>query len=119
MAFTLPGMARAGSPLMVRASEMFSKPVSVSNRFESWKMKPKSSRRNFASWRFDMPVISRPPTMMCPLVTVSMVETQFRSVVLPEPEGPMMPTNSPAATSKRRVVDHTGLPSAKIRSTKR
>ena len=70
MAFTLPGMARAGSPLMVRASEMFSKPVSVSSRFESWKMKPKSSRRNFASWRFDMPVISRPPTMMCPLVTV-------------------------------------------------
>ena len=100
MAFTLPGMARAGSPLMVRASEVFSKPVSVSSRFESWKMKPRSSRRNFANWRFDMPVISRPPTMMCPLVTVSMVETQFKSVVLPEPEGPMMPTNSPAATSK-------------------
>ena len=114
MAFTLPGMLRAGSPLMVSASEMFSKPVRVSSRLESWKMKPKSSRRNFASWRRDMPVMSRPPTMMWPLVTVSMVDTQFSSVVLPEPEGPMMPTNSPAATSKetpaRAWVTESRLP---------
>ena len=61
-----------------------------------------------------MPVMSRPPTMMWPLVTESMVETQFRSVVLPEPEGPMMPTNSPAATSKltpaRAWVTESRLP---------
>ena len=37
---------------------------------------------------------------MWPLVTVSMVATQLSSVVLPEPEGPMMPTNSPGITSK-------------------
>ncbi len=43
---------------------------------------------------------SRPSTRMWPLVTVSMVATQFRSVVLPEPDGPMMPTNSPGITSK-------------------
>ena len=85
---------------MVSASAMFSKPVSVSSRLESWKMKPRSSRRNFANARERRPVMSRPSTRMCPLVTVSMVATQFSSVVLPEPDGPMMPTNSPGATSK-------------------
>ena len=85
---------------MVSASAMFSMPLSVSSRLKSWKMKPSSSRRNFASARFDREVMSWPSTMIWPLVTLSMVETQFRSVVLPLPEGPMTPTNSPGATSK-------------------
>ena len=70
-------------------------------------MKPRSSRRNFASARERRPVTSRPSTRMCPLVTVSMVATQFRSVVLPEPDGPMMPTNSPGITSK--LMSRTAL----------
>ena len=37
--------------------------------------------------------------MMFPLVTVSMVEMQFRSVLLPEPDGPITPTNSPLQIS--------------------
>ena len=79
---------------------MFSKPVSVSSRLESWKMKPRSSRRKRESARARRDVTSRPSTRMWPLVTVSMVATQFRSVVLPDPDGPMIPTNSPGMTSK-------------------
>ena len=37
--------------------------------------------------------------MMFPLVTVSMVEMQFKSVLLPEPDGPITPTNSPLQMS--------------------
>ena len=37
--------------------------------------------------------------MMFPLVTVSMVEMQFKSVLLPEPDGPITPTNSPSQMS--------------------
>ena len=33
-------------------------------------------------------------------VTLSMVESMFKSVVLPEPEDPMTPTNSPCSTWK-------------------
>ena len=43
--------------------------------------------------------MSSPFTSTLPLVTASIVETQLSSVDLPEPEAPMMPTNSPAATS--------------------
>ena len=77
---------------------MFSKPVSVSIRLESWKMKPSSSRRNFASSALRRRVMSRPPSVMAPDVTESMVATQFSSVDLPEPDGPMMATNSPLRT---------------------
>ncbi len=68
MASILAGMFAGDSCLMVRASAMFSKPLRVSSRLASWKMKPRSSRRNFASWRFEAPVMSRPPTRMLPPV---------------------------------------------------
>ena len=38
--------------------------------------------------------------MIFPLVTVSMVEMQLSRVVLPEPEAPMIPKNSPFSTEK-------------------
>ena len=37
---------------------------------------------------------------MCPDVTLSIVEIQFKRVVFPEPEAPMIATNSPLSTSK-------------------
>ena len=43
-------------------------------------------------------VTSAPLTSTFPLVTASMVDTQLSSVDLPEPEAPMMPTNSPRIT---------------------
>ena len=96
---TFARTASAFSPLMVRARAMFSKPVSVSSRLASWKMKPRSSRRNFDNWRLRSCVMSSPLRMMFPLVTVSMVEMQFKSVLLPEPDGPITPTNSPSQMS--------------------
>lgn len=85
---------------MVRAKAMFSNPVIVSKRLESWKMNPRSSRRNRASWRLFIPVMSRPPITMRPDVARSIVAMQLSSVVLPDPDGPMMATNSPDSTSK-------------------
>ena len=37
---------------------------------------------------------------MWPALTVSMVEIQLSRVVLPEPEAPMIPKNSPSSTVK-------------------
>ena len=47
-----------------------------------------------------MDVTSTPRTKTWPLVAESIVETQLSSVDLPEPEAPMMATNSPSLTSK-------------------
>ena len=93
-------MLAGRAPLMVSASAMFSMPVSVSSRLESWKMKPSSSRRKALSLFFDMVVMSLPLMSMRPAEGRSMVEMQLSIVVLPEPDGPMMATNSPRATSK-------------------
>ena len=97
---TRGSISRTGAFWMVSASAMFSYAVSVSSRFESWKMKPRSSRRNFASSLPASAVTSRPPTTMVPLDGLSMVARQFSSVDLPDPLGPMMPVNSPHATAK-------------------
>lgn len=62
-------------------------------------MKPKSSLLNlFKSFSFSF-VMSVPPTKICPAVTLSIVDMQFSNVVLPEPEEPMIATNSPFSTS--------------------
>ena len=49
-------------------------------------------------------VRSVPSTVMVPPVDRSMVEMQFKRVVLPEPEAPMMPVNSPSSTVKLRSL---------------
>ena len=85
---------------MVSARAMFSRTVNVSSRFESWKTNPSSSRRKRESSLEESVVISRPATRMEPLVTTSIVDMQFKSVDLPEPDGPMIPTNSPSSTKK-------------------
>ena len=45
-----------------------------------------------------MAVISRPPIWTLPSVAKSMQPITFKSVVLPEPEGPTMLMNSPDST---------------------
>ena len=97
---TRASISRAGIFWMVSASAMFSYAVSVSSRLESWKMKPSSSRLNRASSLPASDPTSRPPIWMLPLVGASMVARQLSSVDLPDPLGPMMPVNSPAATAK-------------------
>ena len=79
---------------------MFSPMVRVSRRLKSWKMKPRFSRRNLASSLGRSRVMSCPSRRMAPALTVSMVEMQLSRVVLPEPEAPMIPKNSPFSTEK-------------------
>ena len=75
---------------MVSARAMFSRTVNVSSKFESWKTNPSSSRRKRESSLDESVVMSRPATRMEPLVTTSIVDMQFKSVDLPEPDGPMI-----------------------------
>ncbi|VWL90074.1 Uncharacterised protein [Collinsella intestinalis] len=63
-------------------------------------MKPSCSRRKRVSLACFMRVTSAPLMTTLPLVTVSMVDTQLSRVDLPDPEAPMMPTNSPLSTAK-------------------
>ena len=79
---------------------MFSSRVRVSSRLKSWNTKPSRSRRNRASSRSGSSAMFSPSSRMLPALTVSMVEMQLRSVVLPLPEAPMMAMNSPFATEK-------------------
>ena len=85
---------------MDRARAMFSKAVRVSSRLQSWKMKPRRSRRNRVRALPRIRVSSCPSMTMEPEVGLSMVDTQFNKVVLPEPEGPMIPTYSPSWTDR-------------------
>ena len=97
---TRPGISRAGALTMDRDRAMFSKAVRVSSRLQSWKMNPSRSRRNRASSRPRRPVSSRPSMTMEPDVGRSMVAIQLSRVVLPEPEGPITPTNSPCSRDR-------------------
>ena len=44
--------------------------------------------------------MSSPLIIICPDVTLSIVDIVFNSVVFPEPLAPIIPTNSPLFTSK-------------------
>ena len=81
---------------------MFSKAVRVSSRLQSWKTKPSRSRRKRERALPRRAVTSVPSTVMVPEEGRSMVDTQFKRVVLPEPDAPITPTNSPGSTSKLR-----------------
>ena len=88
-------------------------------------MNPRSLRRKRESCAPRSRVTSRPPSMIFPEVTGSIVATQFRSVLFPDPEGPMMATNSPVSmaseTSSRAVVMESlfpnSLPTCSMEST--
>ena len=63
-------------------------------------MNPSSSLLNFSKVLPLSLVISFPFNNIFPVVTVSIVEIQFRSVVLPLPDAPIIPTKSPFSTLK-------------------
>src|SRR6266699_1396137 len=60
---------------------------------------PTSSARYFAARLIDKHAISRPVTTISPWSGRSSPATRLRSVVLPEPDGPLSRTNSPSPTS--------------------
>ena len=100
MAIMRAEISPAGTRPMVRGSAMFSRQVSVSSRLEFWKTKPSSSRRKSAKARDFSFVTSCPLIKTVPEVGASMVAMQLSSVVLPEPDAPMMPTKSPFSADR-------------------
>ena len=60
-------------------------------------------------------VMSMPPTAASPLSGLSMPAMRLSSVLLPEPDGPISATKSPAAMSKLMSVQHRhDLPAAAV-----
>ena len=64
-------------PEIERASEIFSCAVSVSSKLKSWKINPNFLRLKADSFFPRNSVISFPSTIICPLVTESIVDMQF------------------------------------------
>ena len=72
----------------------------VSRRLKSWKTKPRLSRRK-AEISFSPRVqMLRMFRKISPLVGLSSPANMFKSVVLPEPDSPIMAVNSPCSTVK-------------------
>ena len=78
-----------------------------SARKNCWNTKPIRVARSAASSRSESRSTSRPVTRTCPELGRSKVPIRCNSVVLPDPDGPTMPTSSPWSTAKetpRRAV---------------
>ncbi len=86
-------------PAMSSGSVMFSRAVSVGTRLNAWKTNPTLSRRSSVSRLSFSSVRSTSPTKTCPLVGVSRPARQCSNVDFPDPDGPMIAVNSPAARS--------------------
>ena len=78
---------------------MFSSAVSVASRLKLWKMKPILSRRSCVSFFSLSRVISTPSMLTRPPVGWSRPARMCMSVLLPEPDGPMMAVSRPSVMS--------------------
>ena len=73
---------------------MFSRAVSDGIRLYCWKMNPSRSRRSRVSWFLFSFEMSVSPMNAAPEVSRSSPATHCISVLLPDPEGPMIAVNS-------------------------
>ena len=78
---------------------MFSAAVSVGSRLNVWKMKPILSRRNCVRARSLSVVISCPSIQTLPAVGRSRPARMCMSVLLPDPDGPMIAVYAPRCRS--------------------
>ena len=83
------------TPATSSGSSAFSTPERTGIRLYDWKMKPILSARKRVRRRSDMPLMASPATYTSPPSTSSRPERVLSSVVLPQPDGPMMATISP------------------------
>ena len=67
------------------------------SRLNIWKMKPMVRERRMAPWSSERPETSWPSRWYLPEVGLSKSPKICIRVDLPEPEGPMMATNSPSS----------------------
>ena len=72
--------------------------VSEGIRLKAWKTNPTRSRRRIVSRRSLSPASSVPASATLPEVGRSSPAATCRNVLLPEPDGPMMAVNDPAAS---------------------
>src|SRR5450755_4043558 len=78
----------------------FSSAVRYGIRWNCWKMKPTfSARARFKSW-LEILATSSPSSQISPEDERSRHPIRLTRVDLPEPEGPMMASHSPGATSR-------------------
>ena len=77
------------------AARRCSRTVSRGNTRAAWKVRPRPRRA--ATWG-GRPVMSRPSSAIRPRSGLTAPAMQLKSVVLPDPFGPMIPTSSPAPT---------------------
>lgn len=72
----------------------------VSRRLKSWNTKPRLSRRKAQSSFCLISAMFLPARTTCPPVGLSRDAMMFKSVVLPEPDSPIIATYSPCSTVK-------------------
>ena len=87
-------------PVYSSASSTFSNTVNSSIRLKLWKMKPIFPRRSAFSFASLQPATLRPSNQYSPDVGTSSSPRTDSSVDLPQPDGPVMATYSPAAISR-------------------
>ena len=78
----------------------FSSALNSGRRWWNWKTKPMVRLRSSARREPGIAVTSSPARRMDPRVGTSSVPMQWRSVDLPAPEGPTMPSISPSWISR-------------------
>ena len=82
----------------------------VGIRWKDWNTMPTWSRRKAASWSSFRPLSDVPATVTSPFEAFSSPAITISSVVLPEPEGPTMPSASPGFTSRSTPRRMSTLP---------
>ena len=79
----------------------FSSAESVGMRLKNWNTKPILSRLRSVNFLSESPESSVPPTITRPEDGLSRAPRMCKSVLFPDPEGPMIAANSPFGNSRR------------------
>lgn len=87
-----PGCARSSGAPSTAAASKFSRTVMLVKGVGIWKVRPSPIPRDHQAGMRDR----RPPSLIVPLVGAIVPESRLKSVLLPLPFGPMMPTISPS-----------------------
>src|SRR6185503_9554367 len=88
------------SPPYTRGSSTFSTALRRDSRLKVWNTNPMCLLRIAASWSSDILPTFSPASSYVPASGTSRQPSTFMSVDLPEPDGPMIATNSPAWMSR-------------------
>jgi len=91
---------RGSSPAIVNGRPTFSTTLSNGTRLNDWNTNPVRSRRSRVASSSDSRPIGAPSSSTSPLVGRSSPPSSWSNVLLPDPDGPISATNSPASTCR-------------------